>query len=128
MWRFLLLLTATLVFMAFVLWKIVPSPQTPSVRSNEPEAHPVVEILTTRCARCHHADAAVPDLTTFEAVVSGKTEDGEPLVVPGNLKDSWLWEQLAANAQGQCSGATPDELLTQAEFASIEQWILNGAP
>jgi len=96
----------------------------------------VAEILTTKCARCHHAKSDLPDLSGYDAVMAALTEGGEPVVVPGSLAESWLWEQVFWNhgpkADAERSGKAemppnPSERLTTDQLASVERWIRNGA-
>lgn len=85
----------------------------------------VEQIVRAKCLRCHGADKrkrkAELDLSRVSKILKGG-ESG-PAIVPGNLDDSLLWEQVS-------SGAMPPEekeSLTKAELEVIKLWILGGA-
>src|SRR2546426_12352954 len=46
-------------------------------------------ILAAKCAGCHRPGNSIPNLSSYDTTVAAKTEDGEPLVVPGRPEDSW---------------------------------------
>lgn len=107
-----------------------------STLSKTPDWKAVAPILSAKCAGCHHAGSELPDLTSYEAVIAGETEDGEPLVVPGNPQDSWLWEQVSWHdpaGSGRTQPIEPEmppkdaEPLSGEQLALIERWIRSGA-
>ena len=105
--------------------------------SLDPDWHQVKMILTAKCQRCHRAGTDLPDLTSYEAIVGCKTEAGEPLVVPGQVQESSLWEMANWNHVAQPQSPNVDEpgepgenaqsWLAGNELAAIERWIRNGA-
>lgn len=118
-----------------IVVSVSPLEQPVSPATNS-EWSTVAQVLTKKCARCHHAKSDLPDLTGYDAVMAAMTEDGEPLVVAGSLEESWLWEQVYWN-HGAEAGAErpvkaemppkPSEWLTTDQLASVERWIRNGA-
>ena len=107
-----------------------------STLTETPDWKAVAPILSAKCAGCHHAGSELPDLTSDEAVIKGETEDGEPLVVPGNPQESWLWEQVSWHdpvGPDRTQPIEPEmppkdaEPLSGAQMALIERWILSGA-
>ena len=115
------------------------APGTP-LQVNEPidRAWQQVElILSAKCVKCHRPGTDLPDLTNYHAVRAGRTEVGEPLVVPGRPEASWLWEMATCNhpAQGEyrqrlepeITSKNTEDWLTAEQLASIEQWIRKGA-
>jgi hypothetical protein len=93
--------------------------------------------LSAKCVGCHRPGTDLPDLTNYQAIMAAKTERGEPLIVPGRVKDSWLWEMVIWNHAHEPESEYPDrpemprknskDFLTGDEVAALEHWISNGA-
>jgi hypothetical protein len=99
------------------------------------------EILAPRCATaaCHAGDppAAWPSLdpgAAYDQLVSAPSQQAPalPLVAPYAPAGSYLVLKLRGSAADAGGVATPmpisDAALDEAEIASIEAWIANGAP
>ena len=115
------------------------APGTP-LQVNEPidPAWQQVElILGAKCVKCHRPGTDLPDLTSYHAVRAGRTEVGEPLVVPGSPEASWLLEMATYyhptqddykhRLEPEITSKNPEDWLTADQLASIEQWIRKGA-
>ena len=87
--------------------------------------------------KCHHPGTDLPDLTSYHAVLAGRTEDGEPVIVPGSPQASRLVEMATWNHKGHADSKQrlepeipskkPEDWLTAEQLASMEHWIRNGA-
>ena len=93
--------------------------------------------LAAKCVGCHRPGTDLPDLTNYQAIMAAKTERGEPLIVRGQVKDSWLWEMVIWNSSHEPDSEYPDkpemprkngtDRLTGDELTALEHWISNGA-
>ena len=90
-------------------------------------------ILSDRCVRCHGTETSRGKivLTSYETLMSSRTVSGKrPLVVSGNISESWLYI-LSATTQPHfrmppdTSSVTP---LPKKDLDLIGKWILQGAP
>lgn len=99
----------------------------------DPDWPDVYLILSQKCAGCHRPGSDQCDLTTWEAVVDGETEDGDRLVVPGKLAASTLWRKVVWEHDKAKDAVEPEmppdeaEWLTGGQLESIKRWILRGA-
>jgi uncharacterized membrane protein len=92
----------------------------------------VQPILDKRCIECHGGENPTGKivLTSYDSVMSARTVHGKkPLVVPGNLKDSWLF--VLARTDQPHFRMPPDSLekkpLPDEEVQLIGKWIMEGA-
>lgn len=92
----------------------------------------VQPILNTHCMQCHGIDkaAGLVLLTSYEGVMNSKvTKWKKPIVVPGNLSESWLYLQTSTNQPH--FRMPPDTLsmipLNDKEIEIIAKWIQQGA-
>jgi hypothetical protein len=94
-------------------------------------------VLAAKCAGCHFAGSELPDLSSYEALIDAKDEDGEPIITPGKPDESWLWEQVVWNHDANPDSEDADEplmpsndegeWLTAGQLATLRQWIEQGA-
>ncbi len=79
----------------------------------------VAPILATRCLECHNeADKEGKlDLSTKLAALRAR----DPVIAPGNLEESLLWEMVAGDEM------PPKKPLPAAEKAVLKKWIEEGA-
>jgi uncharacterized membrane protein len=89
-------------------------------------------ILDNRCVSCHRPERASKQvvLTSYEYVMNAKaTNLKKPIVVPGNLTESWLYlrsgtDQPHFRMPPDTSTITP---LSKDEVELVGKWILHGA-
>ena len=89
-------------------------------------------ILKSRCVQCHGEENAVGKivLTSYEAVMNSRTVKGKrPLVVSGNLTESWLY--VLSGTDQPHFRMPPDTShitsLPKDEVQVLGGWILQGA-
>lgn len=86
----------------------------------------VLPILITNCtmAECHDADRPEEgiNLTTYDAIIHGR----ETIVVPGSPSKSKLYESIVTDESDERM-PPPPRSLTNAQIATIERWIREGA-
>lgn len=86
----------------------------------------VLPILITNCtmAECHDADRPEEgvNLTSYDAIMHGR----ETIVVPGSPSRSKLYESLVTDESDERM-PPPPRSLTNAQIATIERWIREGA-
>ena len=131
---------------AGLLW-VVGSPRTPvsaAPHTVTPVPHPFdpdwldVKIMIERkCLGCHRADIEDrTDFSSYQALIAGKTESGDPVISPGNPSNSVFWGYVAWNALAVANCPHPDEpmmpedrheWLTAGQLEIIHRWISNGA-
>ena len=112
------------------------TPATPTVSFSQQIQAP---IFTTTCVACHTDDGRTPSGglnlkagTSFGQLVNiastGKA--GATRVIPGNPSGSYLVQKLegAADIVGLRMPRNGPPFLTDAQIATIRQWIQNGAP
>ena len=112
------------------------TPATPTVSFSQQIQAP---ILTPTCSTCHTDDGRTPagglnlkSGSSFAQLVN-VTSTGKPgatRVIPGNPSGSYLVQKLegAADIVGLRMPRNGPPFLTDAEVATIRQWIQNGAP
>lgn len=136
-----------------VLWTFAALMLAPSDEKNNavaaphtvsPVAHPfdpdwldVKLMLEHKCLGCHLPDSKDrTDLSSYQAVLAARTDEGEPVVSPGRPQESTLWEYVAWNALAQADSPHPDEpmmpedkheWLTPGQLEIVHRWISNGA-
>ena len=94
-------------------------------------------VLAAKCAGCHFAGSELPDLSSYDALVDARNEDGEPIIIPGKPDESWLWEQVVWNHDANPDSEDPDEplmpsddegeWLTAGQLVTLRHWIEQGA-
>ena len=86
----------------------------------------VLPIFETKCLRCHHQGKARGgiDLTSVTSILR-TVRDGARVVVPGDSESSIMMR--AIRRERVDFEMPPDESLSTAEIAAIEQWIRDGA-
>ncbi len=133
----------------WTLWATAPGVQSSSPVSQA--RHPIVFrtdhpydpdwiqvqwILRTKCYGCHRPGTEQPDFSTYERLLSARSEDGSPIVVPFAPEESLLWEYVAWNATGDAESPWPDtpmmppqmeHWLTAGQLAALGRWIARGA-
>lgn len=81
----------------------------------------IAPLLAEKCLDCHNTRESKGnlDLSTKKTAFAGG--DSGVVLVPGNLKKSYLWDRIAANEM------PPKHPLTAAEKQLLKQWIEEGA-
>jgi serine/threonine-protein kinase len=89
-----------------------------------PVADRAFEILKRRCYHCHGVDFAQPGLNVLrrDILVASRGESQPRYVAPGDPKKSLLWTAVETDYMPQ------DNPLSNAEKATIREWIEGGAP
>lgn len=93
-------------------------------------------ILSAKCGGCHRPGCERVDLSSYQAIVDGRTPCGERLVVPGRPEASPLFQYVVWNHAFHDETelpATPmmppeeSEWLTGGQLGTLRQWIARGA-
>ncbi|MCH8922734.1 MAG: hypothetical protein IIA67_06255 [Planctomycetes bacterium] len=93
-------------------------------------------IVMAKCVGCHRPGTDQIDFSSHAKIMAARTEDGEPIVVPGSPQRSPLYEQVVWNVNAERDSKRPDEplmpqdhreWLTAGQLATLHRWIENGA-
>lgn len=89
-------------------------------------------ILKNRCYRCHGGEKKIEGIDVLDrnlltANLAGRDEDSRFLIAPGKPDDSELWSPIDDQRMPK-DGSKEDGEITDAERATIKQWITAGAP
>lgn len=93
-------------------------------------------VFAAKCVACHRPNCERCDLSTYEAVISAKSEDGTPLLVPGHPEKSMLWDYVVWNVDAQLDSPHPNspmmppddiDWFTAGQLSIFKEWILSGA-
>lgn len=112
-----------------------------SARAGGPLDHDwivVSGIVRRKCLPCHVVGDHPIDFANYEGLLSAKTSEGVPLVVPGKPEASALVRKTHWDSQGADDPATPwetepemppkeEDWLTPGQMHRIWQWIARGA-
>jgi hypothetical protein len=98
------------------------------VCADEPRAEPSLEhdilpLLKARCQKCHGPIKPKGKLNLSSARSLARGGESGPVVVPGNLDESLIWEQVSTDLMPPL----PGESLSSAEKSVLRQWIEQGA-
>jgi Protein of unknown function (DUF1553)/Protein of unknown function (DUF1549)/Planctomycete cytochrome C len=98
------------------------------VRGAEPQAgpsleHDILPLLKTRCQKCHGPVKPKGKLNLSSARSLARGGESGPVVVPGNLDESLIWDQVSTDEMPP----RPGEPLSSAEKLLLRQWIEQGA-
>jgi hypothetical protein len=98
------------------------------VRGAEPQAGPSLErdilpLLKTRCQKCHGPVKPKGKLNLSSARSLARGGESGPVIVPGNLDESLIWDQVSTDEMPP----RPGEPLSRAEKSLLRQWIEQGA-
>ena len=92
-------------------------------------------IVAQKCNGCHRPNSKRADFSSWQKIVDCQVDD-ERLVVPGNVEDSVLWQQVVWNHAEDSESNEMDaplmppeksDWLTAGQLATIKRWIENGA-
>ena len=117
-----------------------PGPRAPilgptSRHFYDPDWPTVRTVLLNKCVKCHRQGTDQVDLTTHASLLTAG-DDEEPLVIPGDVEGSSLYEQVVWNVHEDSDSDLEDEpsmppekteWLTAGQLAAMRRWILNGA-
>jgi len=114
------------------------TPHTVARRASPYDANwPDVYLLVmSKCAGCHRAGGETFDLTSHQAILAAKNEDGKKTITPGNSGKSSFYTQVLWNARGEKHSRLPAEpemptdphdWLTPCQLDIVRQWIDDGA-
>ena len=117
---------------------VVAAPHVVQAKNHpfDPDWPEVYLILTTKCLRCHAPGTDHSDLSSYQALMAAKTEDDEPVVVPGRPADSPLLANVTWNVRAWRDSDLPDEplmpdkqheWLTAGQLETVRRWIARGA-
>lgn len=114
-----------------------PHTITPVPHPFDPDWLEVKVMIDRKCLGCHRADLKErTNLSSYEALITAKTEGGDPVIVPGKPSDSVFWEYVAWNALAEADSEHPDEpmmpedrleWLSAGQLEIVHRWIKNGA-
>lgn len=102
----------------------------------DPDWPAVQLIILQKCAGCHRPGTDRVDLSTYDSIMAGITEDEMRVVTPGRPRNSVLWDYVAWNADARRDSRLPSspmmpeeraEWLTMGQIQTIERWITRGA-
>jgi hypothetical protein len=98
------------------------------VYSADLKAEPTLErdilpLLKARCLRCHGPVKPKGKLNLSNARSLARGSENGPVVVPGNLEESPIWEQVSTDEMPP----RPGDPLSTAEKSLLRQWIEQGA-
>jgi hypothetical protein len=101
---------------------------TPLVRGAAAEPRPSLErdilpLFKARCLKCHSPNNPKGKLNLSSARSLARGGSNGPVVVPGNLDESPLWELVSSDEMPP----RPEEPLAADEKALLQQWIEQGA-
>jgi hypothetical protein len=83
-------------------------------------------VLTTRCISCHGPDKAEGGLRLDSRDAAVEGGDSGPSLVPGKPNDSLLL--MAVKRTHKVLEMPPKQKLSKTDVATLERWILDGAP
>jgi len=104
--------------------------------SYDPDWLEIKIILANKCQGCHRPDSDQTDFSSYETLMEAKRDGEDPLIVPGNIEDSVLWEYVNWNVHADSESDADDEpmmppekieWLTAGQLDTIKRWIENGA-
>ena len=84
----------------------------------------VMPILKARCLKCHSPLVSKGKLNLSSARSLARGGKNGPVIVPGKLDESTLWEQISENEMPP----EPEEPLSADEKGLLRRWIEQGAP
>ena len=76
-------------------------------------------IVMAKCVSCHRPGTEQNDYTSHAKIMAARTEDGEPIVVPGSPQRSPLYKQVIWNVNAQRDSKLPDEPLIRANRLAL---------
>jgi hypothetical protein len=98
------------------------------VRGVEPQAgpsleHDILPLFRARCQKCHGPIKPKGKLNLSSARSLARGGESGPVMVPGNLGESLIWDQVSTDQMPP----RPGEPLSSTEKSLLRQWILQGA-
>ncbi len=108
----------------------------PTEHPYDPDWLEVQWLLNTKCFGCHRPGTKQSDLSSYEALLQARTQDGEPVVVPFEPDESPLWHYVAWNPQADPDSTESDtplmppemeHWLTAGQLRVLRRWIARGA-
>lgn len=132
------LATAALLLIAGSIQPVAAEPHTLHTGRHpfDPDWPDVYMITSAKCAACHRPGADIVDLSSYEAIVDGRTAADDPIVVPGDPDGSMLFDYVRWNHAAKLDSDEPDspmmpsdheEWLTGGQLEIVRRWIENGA-
>ncbi|MEX0817961.1 MAG: multiheme c-type cytochrome, partial [Pirellulaceae bacterium] len=114
-----------------------PHTVTPVPHPFDPDWLDVKLMIERKCLGCHRPDLKErTDFSSYQALVTGKTSSGDPVIQPGEPSSSVFWEYVTWNALAEADSPHPDEpmmpedrheWLTAGQLEIVHRWISNGA-
>jgi Protein of unknown function (DUF1553)/Protein of unknown function (DUF1549)/Planctomycete cytochrome C len=100
----------------------------PSVQGSEPQdapglEHDILPLLKARCQKCHGPIKPKGKLNLSSARSLARGGESGPVIVPGKLEESLIWDQVANDDMPP----RPEEPLSAVEKALLQRWIEGGA-
>jgi serine/threonine-protein kinase len=97
---------------------------------NKPLAIRARDVLKERCHGCHkgpNSKGGNFNALVYETLVTAGPGHAKPVIVPGKLAQSRVWQQLDAGEMPE-EGSDQREKFTPAEKEDLKHWIEAGAP
>jgi uncharacterized protein DUF1553/uncharacterized protein DUF1549/cytochrome c len=97
-------------------------------RGAEPQAgpsleHDILPLFWARCQKCHGPIKPKGKLNLSSARSLARGGESGPVVIPGSLDESLIWDQVSTDQMPP----RPGEPLSSTEKSLLRQWILQGA-
>jgi Protein of unknown function (DUF1553)/Protein of unknown function (DUF1549)/Planctomycete cytochrome C len=101
---------------------------TPFLTGSEGKPRPGLEqdilpLFKARCVKCHSPNKRKGELNLSSARSLARGGSSGPVIVPGNLDESLIWEMVSSDEMPP----RPEEPLAADEKALLKQWIEQGA-
>ena len=89
----------------------------------------IMPIFSTKCITCHQGEGANGnlDLSNYETLMSGNSNSGENLVVPGFAEQSLLYKSVDEDVTSIPRMPQGGPYLFDSQIQMIEDWINEGA-
>ncbi len=81
----------------------------------------VAPLLATHCLECHAGSTPEAALNLSSAAFLARGGDSGPVIVPGNVEQSLLWQRIAADEM------PPEHPLNEGQKAVFKRWLQAGA-
>ncbi len=103
----------------------------------DPDWAIVFSFMRTKCLGCHLPNTERHDLSSLRGILGPGPSGDAPIVIPGNLEESPLWDLVVWNHAESAQSPHPDkpemppdkkDWLTAGQLAALKRWIERGCP